>query len=166
MRNLQNLEKMWHSLAKGNIHTIGSDHCPYEAKEKSPGEKSIWDAPNGVPGLEIMLTVLLDGVSNGRITMEKLVEVTSYNVSKIYGLYPRKGSLSPGSDADIVVVDMDLEKQFSREDIKSKCPYSPYIGKTFKGWPVMTMVRGTMVARDGDLCVSPGHGRYYPRNFF
>lgn len=166
MRDIKNFDKMWESLAKGYVHTIGSDHCPYEAKEKEPGEKCIWDAPNGVPGLEVMLPVFLDGVSNGRITLEKLVEVTSYNVARIYGLYPRKGSLLPGYDADMVVVDMEKEKTFSREDIKSKCPYSPYLGMTLKGWPVMTMVRGKIVAKDGEICVSPGYGKYYPRNHF
>lgn len=166
MRDRENFEKMWESLAKGDVHTIGSDHCPYEAKEKVPGEKCIWDAPNGVPGLEVMLPVFLDGVSNGRITLEKLVEVTSYNVAKIYSLYPRKGTLLPGSDADMVVVDMKMEKTFSREDIKSKCPYSPYLGMTLKGWPVMTMVRGTVIARDGEICGLPGYGKYYPRSDF
>jgi dihydroorotase-like cyclic amidohydrolase len=164
MRDRENFEKMWESLARGDVHTIGSDHCPYEPKEKIPGEKCIWDAPNGVPGLEVMLPVFIDGVSNGQITLEKLVEFTSYNVARIYSLYPRKGALLPGSDADMVVVDMEMEKTFSREDIKSKCPYSPYLGKKFKGWPVMIMIRGTVVARDGEICVSPGYGKYYPRN--
>ncbi len=166
MRDRHNFEKMWESLAKGYVHTIGSDHCPYEAEEKKPGEKCIWDAPNGVPGLEVMLPVFLDGVSNGRITLEKLVEVTSYNVARIYDLYPCKGSLLPGSDADIVIIDMELGKTFSREDIKSKCQYSPYLGMALKGWPVMTMVRGTIVAQDGKICVSPGYGKYYSRNSF
>jgi dihydroorotase-like cyclic amidohydrolase len=164
MRDLDNLEKMWDYLARGYVHTIGSDHCPYEPEEKVPGETCIWDAPNGVPGLEVMLPVLLTGVAKGYITLERLVEVTSYNAAKIYGLYPQKGTMLPGSDADLVVVDMNLVKTFTKGDIKSKCPYSPYLGMKFKGWPVMTIVRGTVVARDGEICVSPGYGRYYSRN--
>lgn len=164
MRDRENLERMWELLARGYIHTIGSDHCPYEKSEKEPGEQNIWLAPNGVPGLEILLPVLLNGVAECRISLEKVVEVTSYNPARIFGLYPRKGSLDPGSDADLVVVDMELQKTFSKQDIKSKCPYSPYLGRTLKGWPVMTLVRGTVVAEDGEICISAGYGRYYPRS--
>lgn len=163
MRDEVNLKGMWECLERGLIDTIGSDHCPYRVDEKVPGEKNIWDAPNGIPGLEVMLPVLLDGVSKNKLSLERLVEVTSYNPARIYGLSTRKGDLVPGYDADLVVVDLELEKSFQKEDIKSKCPYSPYLGLKFRGWPIMTMVRGTVACEHGDICVQPGHGTYVSR---
>jgi len=163
MRDEHNLERMWDLLAQGYVDTIGSDHCPYEKREKEPGETSIWRAPNGVPGLEVLLPVLLDGVARGKVTLERVVEVTSYNPARIYGLYPRKGVLAPGADADLVIVDAGLKKSFERQDIKSKCSYSPYLGRVFTGWPVMTLVRGRLVYRHGEIVGQPGHGRYIAR---
>ncbi|MBE0584687.1 MAG: dihydroorotase [Desulfofustis sp.] len=163
MRDEANLRRLWELLARGAVQTIGSDHCPYAPEEKTPGLTNIWDAPNGVPGLEVLLPVLLDGVSKGRLTMERLVEVTSLNPAKIYGLYPRKGHLSPGADADLVVVDPTLEKTFEQQDLQTKCPYSPYLGRSFRGWPIMTMVRGVRVAEGGAITGAVGHGRYVAR---
>ncbi|MCB2216321.1 dihydroorotase [Desulfofustis glycolicus] len=163
MRDEPNLRRLWELLAGGAVQTIGSDHCPYAPEEKTPGLTNIWDAPNGVPGLEVLLPVLLDGVSRGQLSMERLVEVTSLNPAKIYGLYPRKGHLSPGADADLVVVDPSLVKTLDLQDLQTKCPYSPYLGKTFRGWPIMTMVRGVSVAEGGAITGAAGHGRYVSR---
>ncbi|MEW6671851.1 MAG: dihydroorotase [Thermodesulfobacteriota bacterium] len=163
MRDKQNLRKMWELLEKGYVHTLATDHCPYEPHEKEVGLNDVWKAPNGVPGLEIMLPVFLNGVRKGMVSLEQVVRATSYNPARIYGLYPRKGVLRPGSDADLAVIDFELEKVFSKKDLKSKCPYSPYIGLTFKGWPVMTLVRGEVVAKNGEICIKPGFGRYFPR---
>jgi dihydroorotase-like cyclic amidohydrolase len=102
-------------------------------------------------------------VNRGLLSFERLVEVTSRNSARLYGLAPAKGEIRPGADADLVVVDMNLSKTFSAADRKSKCPWSPYDGMTLKGWPVMTFVRGEMVADRGRICVSPGYGRYVPR---
>ena len=164
MRDEVNLKRMWELLEEGYIDTVATDHCPYEPHEKERGINDIWEAPNGIPGLEILLPVFLNGISKGLVSLERLVEVTSYNPARIYGLYPRKGVLRPGADADMVVVDLELEKTFSKKDIKSKCPYSPYLGLTFKGWPVMTIVRGEIVADHGRICVPPGFGQYIPRH--
>jgi D-hydantoinase len=164
MRDEANRQRLWELLAGGAVQTIGSDHCPYVLEEKTPGLTNIWDAPNGVPGLEVLLPVLLNGVAEGRLTMERLVAVTSLNPAKIYGLYPRKGTLSPGADADLVVVDPNLVKTLGHQDLQTKCPYSPYLGKTFRGWPVMTMVRGECVADRGSIAGAVGYGRYVPRS--
>lgn len=163
MRDAANRDRMWDLLDRGVVDTIGSDHCPYELQEKTPGLTEIWKAPNGLPGLEVLLPVLLDGVAQGRLTMERLVAVTSLNPAKIYGLFPRKGTLTPGADADLVVIDPRLTKSLQRADLQSKCPYSPYLGRTFRGWPIMTMVRGEVVADQGRVVGRVGHGRYCPR---
>jgi dihydroorotase (multifunctional complex type) len=163
MRDEQNRLALWDMLNRGEVQTIGSDHCPFSAAEKEPGLTDIWKAPNGIPGLEAMLPVLLDGANRGLVSLERVVEVTSRNPARIYGLAPQKGEIRPGADADLVVVDMALEKTFGPADRKSKCPWSPYDGRRFKGWPVMTLLRGEIVAEKGEIRVRPGYGRYVPR---
>ncbi|MDF1594065.1 MAG: dihydroorotase [Desulfobacterales bacterium] len=163
MHDDANRKRLWELLEQGYIHTLGSDHCPFAAAEKEAGLQDIWKAPNGIPGLEVMLPVFLDGVNRGLLSFERLVEVTSRNPARLYGMAPAKGDIRPGADADLVVVDMGLTKSFSAMERKSKCPWSPYEGMTLKGWPVMTYVRGELVADHGRICVSPGYGRYVPR---
>ena len=162
MHDADNMEKLWKYLALGYFDTLGSDHSPYVTEEKEAGAENIWLSPNGIPGLEVLLAVMLNGINNGKVPFERVVQMTSYNPAKIYGL-PNKGAIEVGYDADLVVVDMDLEKEFSRADLKSKCQWSPYFGISLKGWPVMTMVRGTVVAKDGELMVEPGYGKYVAR---
>lgn len=163
MRDEQNRSKLWQLLNEGYVSTIGSDHSPYTDEEKKAGLNNIWQAPNGIPGIQTLLPVLLDGVNRGLLTLERLVEVTSYNPAKIYGLSYRKGSIAVGKDADLVVLDMGLKKTFSKDEILSKAKWSPYVGKQFQGWPVMTIVRGKIVAQDGNILGSPGWGVYIQR---
>lgn len=163
MRDEANRLALWDLLNRGHVQTVGSDHCPFSAAEKEPGLTDIWKAPNGIPGLEAMLPVLLDGANRGLVTLERVVEVTSRNPARLYGLAPQKGEIRPGADADLVVVDMALEKVFGAAERKSKCPWSPYDGRRFKGWPVLTLVRGEIVAEKDEIRVQPGYGRYVPR---
>lgn len=163
MRDEKNRLAMWDLLDQGYVDTMGSDHCPFTRQEKEAGLDNIFHAPNGIPGLEIMLPVLLDGVNNGKTSLEKIVEITSYNPSKLYGLYPGKGVIQIGADCDLTIVDMEMEKQFNTGDQKSKCDWSPYFGLSFKGWPVMTVVRGSVVCKDDRILVQPGYGNYIER---
>jgi allantoinase len=155
--------ELWELLGKDYIQTIASDHCPFTAEEKFVDMNNIWLTPNGIPGVQALAPVLLNGVNEGRITLEKVVEVTSFNAAKLYGVYPKKGVLQIGSDADFTVIDMDLEKVFSREDNKSKCPWSPFFGRIFKGWPVMTVCRGETVFKDDEIVGKLGHGEFVAR---
>jgi allantoinase len=164
MRGEDNRARMWDLIGRGYIDSIGSDHCPFTRAEKEKGLTDIFKAPNGIPGLEVMLPVLLDGVNDNKLTLERVAEITSFNPAAIYGLYPRKGAIQVGADCDLTVVDMDLKKTYSDTDRKTKCDWSPYFGRTFTGWPVMTVVRGTVVAENGEICVEPGYGSYVPRN--
>ncbi|MBT8361518.1 MAG: dihydroorotase [Deltaproteobacteria bacterium] len=163
MRNEENRRQLWESIAEGMIDTIGSDHCPYTVEEKERGKDDIWRAPNGLPGLETLLPVLLNGVNDGLISLEKVVEITSAKPAKIYGLAPLKGEITPNSDADLTIVDMEKEQKYDAEKGPSKCSWSPYEGMTFRGWPVITVVRGEIVAADGEVKVEPGYGDYVPR---
>jgi dihydroorotase-like cyclic amidohydrolase len=113
--------------------------------------------------VETSLAVFLNAVNEGKLTIPQLVKMTSYRTARIYGLAPEKGSLAIGSDADFTVVDLHKEKAITSEELKSKCKWSPYIGVKLKGWPVMTIVRGKVVYRDGKIEGEKGFGRYLKR---
>ncbi len=163
MRGKTNRQELWELLEKGYVQTVASDHCPFSAEEKLSSPDNIWNVPNGIPGVQTLAPVLLNAVSQGKISLEKVVELTSLNAARIYGLYPQKGALQVGSDADFVVVDMDLEKEYTEQDNLSKCPWSPYFGLVFKGWPVMTVCRGEVVYQNGKIVGKKGHGKYISR---
>lgn len=163
MHEAANRDAMWEMLRQGYVDTFGSDHSPYAKSEKEAGANDIWKAPNGIPGIETLLPTLLNGVSEGKVSLEQVVKVTSYNPSRIYGLWPQKGTLQVGSDADFVVVDMDLVHTYTVEDMKSKCKWSPYFGRTYHGWPIRTVVRGKTVCLNGQIVGPMGWGQYVAR---
>lgn len=163
MHDRANQLEMLELLGKGYVQAIASDHSPYTVEEKEQGRNNIWLAPNGIPGVETSLAVLLNAANEGWLTLERIVELTSYNPSRIYGLSPQKGSIRIGADADLVAVDLNLTKTYQKEDIHSKCKWSPYCGMTFKGWPVMTVVRGEIVYQNGEIVGKLGHGNYIER---
>lgn len=161
LRFRDDIDSLWEAIADGSIDTIGSDHVP-RRKDKKVG--SVWEASAGFPGVETLLPVLLsEGVHKRGISLQRIAELTSYNPSRIFNLYPRKGTLLPGSDADLTVVDLGIEKEVTASALHGCCDYSLYEGWTLKGWPTLTMVRGSIVMRDGELLGNPGHGRYLGR---
>lgn len=141
---------------------MGSDHCS-TTKEMI---KDLWTAPPGMPGLETMLPIMLsEGVNKGKISLEKLVEVLCCNNARVFGLYPKKGAIEVGSDADIVILDMAKKVKFSASQLHYKISdYTPFEGWDITGWPTLTMVRGQVVFQDGQLTAKPGWGRYIPRS--
>ena len=163
MHDRENQRRMLELLGKGYVQTIASDHSPYTIEEKERGRDNIWLAPNGIPGVETSLAVFLNAANEGWLTLERIVEMTSYNPSRVYGLAPEKGEIRIGADADLVAVDMKLVKTYRKEDIHSKSKWSPYCGITLKGWPVLTVVRGEVVCRNGEITGKLGHGNYIKR---
>lgn len=163
MHDKKNQQEMWELLGKGYVDYIGSDHSPYTREEKEKGEENIWKAPNGIPGIETSLAVFLNGVNQGKLTLNQLAGMTSRNPAKIYGLGPEKGSMEPGTDADFTVVDMNIEKCITPDELKSKCKWSPYTDVKLKGRPVMTIVRGNVVYDHGKITGSKGYGNYIKR---
>ena len=140
---------IWSALENGVIDTVGRDHVANRLSMKL-GDGDIWSALAGFPGLATMLPVLLsNGVNEGRISIERLSEVTSYNTARIFNLYPRKGTIGKGSDADLSIIDLDLEQKVTPELLQSYSDYSIYDGMKMRGWPVMTMVRGNVIMEDG-----------------
>lgn len=163
MHDKENQQEMWELMKKGYVDYIGSDHSPYTLEEKKTGEEDIFKAPNGIPGVETSLPVFLNAVNEGKITLNQLVKMTSSNPARIYGLSSEKGSLTIGKDADFTIVDMGLEKALQKTDLKSKCKWSPYVGIKLKGWPIMTIVRGSIVYQDGKIVGKKGYGKYLKR---
>lgn len=163
MKSKEDANRMWELFDKGYVTTIGSDHCPFPKSEKLAGEKNIWNAPNGIPGIETSMRIMLNGVNEGKTTLNRVVETMCENPAKIYGLYPKKGVIEIGADADIVILDMEKEELILNENIISKCKWTPYDGRTFKGVPEVVMVRGRIVAEGGKVVGKPGMGQFVPR---
>jgi dihydropyrimidinase len=160
IRRAADRDALWAALASGAIDAIGSDHVSARRERK---EGSVWDAQLGFPGVATILPVLLsEGVNGGRIPLSRVVSVTSTNPARIFGL-PAKGALLPGYDADAVVVDLELERTVDAELLGSCSDFSIYEGRTLRGWPVLTVCRGAVVMRDGEIVGDEGHGRFVRR---
>jgi len=162
LRDESDVEYLWQAVSDGTIDTIGSDHVPLPRRRKE--EDGIWRGIPGVGGIGAMLPLLTtEVVSKGRITIEQLVKLTSENPARIWGIYPKKGALSPGSDADIVIVDPRKEWVLTVANLKSCSDYSIYEGRAVKGKAIKTFVRGKLVAADGQLVAKAPEGEYvYP----
>lgn len=158
-------EALWRGIGDGSIDVLGTDHAPHTADEKQGGWVDMWKAPSGVPQLQDYLTQLLEkGVRRGNITLDSAVRIASYNPARLFGLYPRKGTIEPGADADIVVVDSAMEIEFRDENALSRCGWTPYHGERARGVPVHTLVRGRYVYRDRQVVGEPGWGRQARRD--
>lgn len=158
LRTSDDIEALWKGIAWGLIDTIGSDHCPFRREDK---KGSIWDARPGFPGSATMLPILInEGVLKKRITLDKVVEITSFNVAKIFNLYPKKGTIQIGSDADLCIVDLNLRKKVDFKTLQSISDFSLYNGSMLKGWPILTMVRGKIIMKDGEILGEKGYGRF------
>ncbi|MFC1977815.1 dihydroorotase family protein [Chloroflexota bacterium] len=159
LRGETDVEHLWQAVADGTFDTIGSDHVPLPKRQKE--EDGIWKGIPGVGSIGATLPLIMtEGVNKERITIERLVKLTSENPAKIWGIYPQKGALSPGSDADIVIVDPDQEWVLSADNLKSRSDYSIYEGRAVKGKAVKTFVRGTLVAEEGELVIETPIGEY------
>lgn len=155
---------LWEGLRDGSIQTVGSDHCPYGEELKRQHREDFTAIPNGIPGIETMLALLYsEGVQRGQLTLPQVVRLTSTEVARRFGLYPKKGLVSPGSDADIVLFDPDREVTLGPDNLHSRIEYSIYDDFTVRGWPVRTLVRGHTVQTDGHFIGPAGHGRFVPR---
>jgi dihydroorotase (multifunctional complex type) len=152
---------LWGRLARGEIDLVSTDHAPSTLDQKLGS--NIWNCPFGLPGVETTLTMLLDAVAGGRLTLERLVKTYSETPARLLGLYPHKGAICVGSDADVVLVDTEQEHVLSNDRIVSKAGWTPFDGRHVKGRPVMTMLRGRIVAENGEVAVEPGGGRFTTR---
>jgi dihydropyrimidinase len=168
LRTERDQEALWRALDLGDLQLVSSDHAPYTLDDKgkflrgpNPPFNQI---ANGMPGLELRLPLLFDAmVSQGRYGIEQFVAWTATEPAKMYGLGARKGSLAIGADADICVWDPDRKTEISDAGVHDGAGYTPYSGRTIRGWPVVVMRRGAVIVENGTLNAAPGSGRFLPR---
>lgn len=161
LRSEEDVAELWNGLNDGSIDMIVSDHAPYTREEKDPGWTNIWKAQSGAPTIETLLPLLLNKVNEGKLTLETLVRVTSERTAQVFGVYPRKGAIRVGSDADFAIIDLNKVVTVDKKTMYSKArELTPYDGWKVRGWPVMTIVRGQVVMKDGDVIGEPGYGEF------
>ena len=166
-RDKANQEFLWRGLQSGNLHTTATDHCTFCATQKAAGKDDFSKIPNGCGGIEERLAVIWDaGVNSGRLTPSEFVAITSTNTAKLFNLYPQKGSVSVGADADLVVWDPQGSKTLSVKTQHSKGDFNIFEGRTVRGVPSHTVSQGELVFVQGDLRVRQGAGRYIKRPAF
>ncbi|HKE25593.1 MAG TPA: dihydroorotase family protein [Bryobacteraceae bacterium] len=151
-------EAVWQALLDGTSDMIATDHAPHTRAEKEPGWENGWKAHTGTPSAQEYVSMLMTDVNDGKISLKKAVELLSENPAKVFKLYPKKGAIRIGADADFAVVDMNAELTLNNERILSKCGWTPYAGKRVKGVPLHTIVRGKFVFENGKIAGEPGHG--------
>jgi len=158
-------EWLWHGLSNGLIHTVGTDHCPFLlVGQKDMGKDNFTVIPNGAAGVEHRLPILWHyGVGGGRFDQHRFVELTSTGVAKLYGMYPQKGAIRPGSDADLVVLDPAGSTTISAASHHSKCDRSLYEGFQLDGAITHVVAAGRVQYAHGDLKVERGAGKFVAR---
>lgn len=163
LRSAADVAALWAGLAHGDIDTVCTDHAPWSLEAKLDPSLSVAKLRPGVENLETQLPMLYsEGVRAGRISLERFVELTSTNAAKLFGLYPRKGCIAPGADADITLLD-PRETRVVGAPQHSHCDYSVYAGWEVTGWPVVTVRRGEIAFERGQVLAAPGSGRLVPR---
>jgi len=168
LRPKENQEKLWRGLQYGDLQVISTDHCPFCMKEqKELGRDDFSKIPNGGPGVENRLSLIHDGgVVTGKITPNRFVELVSTSAAKIFGLFPRKGTIAVGSDADIVIFDPDEEMTISAASHHMNVDYSAYEGRKVRGVTKTVLSRGRVVIEDGKFVGSSGSGQFLKRGLF
>ncbi len=165
LRDRSNNERLWEGIADGSIQTVATDHCPFDIKlKKAMGGENFTRCPNGAPGVETRIALMYsEGVEKGRIGVNRFVDVVSTAPAKLFGLYPKKGSISVGADADLMVIDPEREVTISYKDLHENVDYTPYEGMRVKGYPVMTISRGEVIVEEGVFMGQRGRGRFLRR---
>ncbi|WP_163577244.1 dihydropyrimidinase [Halomonas faecis] len=166
-RSKEHQAALWNGLQGGNLHTTATDHCCFCRDQKAAGKDDFTKIPNGTAGVEDRLAILWDeGVNNGKLTLNEFVAITSTNTAKLFNIYPRKGSISEGADADIVVWDPQGTRTISADTHHMNVDFNIFEGRTVKGIPTHTLSHGKVVWRNGELNAERGAGRYVKRPAF
>jgi dihydroorotase len=151
IREPKHREALWRAVANGLVDVVGSDHAPHTAEEKAGAYPA---TPSGMPGVQTLLPLLLDHLAAGRLTLPRLVDLTSAGAQRIYGI-AGKGRIALGYDADLTIVDLKARREITGDWLQSKCGWSPFEGMTVTGWPWATVVRGRVVVREDELLGEP-----------
>ena len=166
LRDRSTQNQLWRGLASNDLQVIATDHCPFCMKEqKELGRSDFSKIPNGAPGIETRMSLVYDGgVRTGRISLNRFVELTSTSPARIFGLFPRKGTIAPGSDADIVVFDPEKTVTLSARTHHMKVDYNPYEGRQVTGVPETVLSRGRVIIEDGRFVGRAGAGSFLKRS--
>jgi len=163
IRDLATREALWAEVLAGRVDLIGSDHSPCPAADKQKGEHDIWQAWGGVAGIQATLPVLLtDGLHARGLSLERIAHLTATAPAQLFGLYPRKGAIAVGADADFAIVDSEQRWTFGSNDLQTRSGVSAYLGRKFTGKVVRTIVRGKTVFVDGEMTGQAGWGQFVP----
>lgn len=166
-RNKAHQDSLWAGLQAGSLQVVATDHCAFTTEQKRFGVGDFTKIPNGTGGLEDRMPMLwTHGVATGRLTMNEFVAVTSTNIAKILNIYPKKGAIVEGADADVVVWDPEKSKKITAKKQQSAIDYNVFEGKTVKGLPRYVLSRGTIVINDGKVTTREGHGEFVSREPF
>ncbi|WP_411030072.1 dihydropyrimidinase [Spongiimicrobium sp. 3-5] len=164
LREKKDQTALWSGINQGLVQVVGTDHCPFMWEQKQMGKDDFSKIPNGHPGIEHRMELLYsEGVRKGKISLTKFVEVTSTNASKIFGMYPKKGTIAIGSDADLVIFDPDKEHTISAKTHHMNCDYSAYEGKQVTGKTETVLLRGALAIEQGECKLKAGHGQFVAR---
>jgi dihydropyrimidinase len=167
LRTPRDQDALWSGINQNLIHHVATDHCPFCMEQKRMGIDNFARIPNGAPGIENRMELLFsEGVVKNRISLNKFVDISSTAVAKIFGLFPRKGTIAVGSDADLIVFDPAVKHTISAETHHMNCDYSAYEGWEVQGKTRTTILRGTVAVDDGQALVGEGFGTYLPRQPF
>ena len=159
IRDAASRERLWTALLAGEVDLVASDHSPCPAADKKKGEHDVWQAWGGVTGIQATLAVLLTSGAHARgLSLERVADLTATAPARLFGLFPRKGSIAIGADADFALVDPHRTWTFGAEHLQTRSGISPYLGRKFKGAAVRTIVRGRTVFADGEVVGTPGWG--------
>lgn len=158
----EHVEALWEGIHDGTVDLVGTDHAPHTREEKEIGWTDMWRSPGGEPQIQDYLRLFLTEVNRGRLTLDEVVRLTSYNPARRFGVYPRKGVIQVGSDADLVIVDMTKEETIQNKTTYTKVGWTPYDGQKVKGVPIATIVRGKVVMENGNVIGKPGDGEFVP----
>lgn len=160
-RTAADCDRLWQGIAAGEVDTIASDHGAFLREDK----RDAWSGRSGFPGMATILPVLMThGVQAGRISLADVVRIFSANPARIFGLFPRKGALRPGADADLIVVDDRTERVVDPRALRSRSDFSIYEGEKLLGWPTHVVSRGRVLLRDGEFVAERGGGRFLGRS--
>ena len=154
VRGPEHQAALWQAIGDGLVDVLGSDHAPHTLEEKSAPYP---DSPSGMPGVQTLVPVMLDHVNAGRLTLTRFVDLTSHGPARLFGI-AGKGRIARGYDADLTLVDLAREVTIGNDWIASRCGWTPYDGKRVRGWPQLTIIRGQVVMRDGEVA-GPPRGR-------
>jgi dihydropyrimidinase len=164
LRKPKDQEALWAGIRQNLVHTVATDHCPFCMDQKRKGEKDFSKIPNGAPGVENRMELLFsEGVVKKRISLNKFVEASSTNAAKIFGMFPKKGTIAIGSDADLVVFDPEEKHTMSAKTHHMNCDYSAYEGMEVTGKTKTVLLRGTVAIEDGKALIGKGFGKYIHR---